>query len=32
MKIRQNRYWYVFNSTYTKCYQFKGNKLMWVIG
>ena len=31
MKFKSNRYWFVFNANFTKCYQFRGNKLMWTI-
>ena len=31
MKLNKKYWWFTYNSTFTKCYQFKGNKLMWIV-
>ena len=32
MKLRKNKWWGFYNETFTKYYQFRGTKLMWIIG
>ena len=32
MKLKNHKWWFVFNSDFTKCYQFCNGRLMWVVG
>ena len=32
MKLKNNKYWFAFNSDFTRCYQFCNERLMWIVG